>query len=317
MASKDTRSARIPGAGGSENGLPGFAVPSGRNHALFIAVGEYQNWPGLPGPARDVEKIRRVLLDDYGFEENCVEVLRDGDATRMGILTAFKRMTEKTGPDDRLLIYYAGHGHTDEMTCVGFWIPHDGGRDLMMREHWINNQEVRGYLRALPCAHVLLVSDSCFSGDLLDPSRTIGVEEGKTNCQLAEALRSREVLTSGASEPVSDSALGGMSPFAFHLADTLTRNAEGYLTPTTLYDRVSRGVKGQMPLFGALEGAGHQRGGAFVFYRKRGTAVDPTDVARPATHVELQKCPICGRLNRLKDTFECRACRREHLCTMH
>ena len=79
---------------------------------------------------------------------------------------------------------------------VGDWNGQSG-------ERWVANQEVRGYMGAFPCAHVCLVSDSCFSGDLLDATRSADIGIDQEYYARAWELRSREVLTSGASEPVA------------------------------------------------------------------------------------------------------------------
>ena len=66
---------------------------------------------------------------------------------------------------DNLLIYYAGHGELDNDEERGYWLPIDA--DTTKRSKWINNSYILDNIKATKAKHVLLISDSCFSGSLL------------------------------------------------------------------------------------------------------------------------------------------------------
>ena len=110
-----------------------------------------------------------------------------------------------------------------------------------------------------------LISDSCFSGDILDPMRGITPEMNADYFKNAYSGVSRQVLTSGASESVPDA-----SEFSAQLKLVLEGNEEPFLDPLMIYDQIRRGVKNTTPLFGDLKDSGHQRGAAFLFFLKRG-----------------------------------------------
>ena len=250
-----------------------------KNHLLLIAINEYRYWRPLRGPAKDAEALKAVLYGRYGFDHDRTVELRDAAATSAAILGAFRGLKDAPA-EDQLLLYYAGHGYTDGFDGTGFWIPHDAETDELRRAGWIPNASVRGALTALPFRHILLVCDSCFSGDMLDEQRDLGVERTPGYLEHAACKRSREVLTSGASEPVADVNLGGHSAFAFHLIDTLKSSQDIWLDPLRLYDHIRCGVRGQMPLYGSLDGSGHQRGGTFLFARQE-RETRPRDEDRP------------------------------------
>jgi hypothetical protein len=105
-----------------------------------------------------------------------------------------------------------------------------------------------------------VIADSCYSGDLLDLQRGAPVIKGDYFYN-AYSRRARQVLTSGASEPVAD-----RSEFAFHLIDALGRNSRAYLDPLQLYVDVREGVSKQTPLVGSLRDSGHQLGGSYLFF---------------------------------------------------
>ena len=67
-------------------------------------------WRNLRGAVNDVEAMQKVLKK-YGFTDENILVLKNGDATRDGILTAIRRhLIEPATPGDVHVFFYAGHG---------------------------------------------------------------------------------------------------------------------------------------------------------------------------------------------------------------
>jgi hypothetical protein len=170
-------------------------------------------------------------------------------------------------------VFYAGHGHTDELTKTGSWIPADAGTDEMEQSNWLPNIQIRNMLSALAGRHVFLVSDACFSGDILDTSRGAAPAITSDYYRRAYGRVSRQVMTSGASETVPDS-----SEFALRLKSSLRRAENSCIDPEYLFTNV-REVKTTQPLLGVIRGTEHQEGGSFLFFRKPAAA--PV-IARPA-----------------------------------
>ncbi|MFH1530236.1 MAG: SUMF1/EgtB/PvdO family nonheme iron enzyme [Pseudomonadota bacterium] len=251
---------------------------SGANRLLLIAIDEYVEMPPLRGPNKDADALRGVLFERYGFRDEHTVDLRNEEATTEAIQAAFRSFRD-CPPEDNLVIYYGGHGYTDSsFDETGYWIPHDAESNEMRRGGWLPNTTIRGNLRALPFNHVLLICDSCFSGDLLDERRNITAASRARGYPVKAArFRSREVLTSGASEPVTDLDLGGHSAFAFHLVDTLRTAQDDWIDGLRLYDHVRAGLSssGQSPLYGGLAGAGHQSGGALILCPQASLVVTP------------------------------------------
>ena len=102
-----------------------------------------------------------------------------------------------------MIIYYAGHGHLDDLTGEGSWIPWES--DTRNPQAWISNARIKTIIAAMPARHVFLVSDSCFSGDFFRGQRNRGIEVIK-NEQVKDEylLMSRTAITSGSLEPVSE-----------------------------------------------------------------------------------------------------------------
>lgn len=101
----------------------------------------------------------------------------------------------------------------------------------------------------IKASHILLISDSCFSGDILNTSRASLPEIDNDYFYKAYTRISRQVLTSGASETVPD-----VSEFARQFKFALERNTNSYLDPLMLYNEIRLGVKRTLPLLGNLKG---------------------------------------------------------------
>ncbi len=84
--------------------------------ALIVAIGEYgQPEEGAPyGPlssGNDVALVRSGLVY-HGFRDENIRVLRDAEATRDGIVGAFRdHLIRNAVPGDVVVFHYSGHGH--------------------------------------------------------------------------------------------------------------------------------------------------------------------------------------------------------------
>lgn len=83
------------------------------SYALIVGNGNYTNgWDPLPGAVRDVKEVAAAL------KRNGFNVTLKTDLTKDGFNREFAEFVIKQGKDknNRLLFYYAGHGHTETMT---------------------------------------------------------------------------------------------------------------------------------------------------------------------------------------------------------
>lgn len=247
--------ASVPPAPASVPLLPGS---EGRRFALLVGNNDYaQPIPPLETPIADVTRIAEVLGARFGFETRVLK-----NAGQAAIVEALNKLAKEISPQDRVLLFYAGHGYLMDDIRMGFWIPVDAS--VKTAKGWISNSDISRLLGAIPARQLILISDSCFSGSL--------TKERKIGDALAspeEILRRRSVvvLSSGGDEPVSDEGRDGHSIFAWTLIRTL--ESTGDLTPGV---RIWRNVHGQVmkeypqePQYGAVVSAGHAEGGDFLF----------------------------------------------------
>jgi Caspase domain len=122
-----------------------------------IGINEYQHTNPLEIARADAEAIRDVLIRDFNFPKKNVCTLLDSQATRARIMQKFLSY-ESLSPDDRLLVYFAGHGSTVEGSRgpIGYLVPVDG--ELKNKSSLIRWDELTRNADIIPAKHILLVS---------------------------------------------------------------------------------------------------------------------------------------------------------------
>jgi uncharacterized caspase-like protein len=240
----------------------------GRNYALVIGNNEYKTLPSLKTAVADATAVADTLKARYTFDEGAVKLLLNAD--RNAILAELVQLRTKLTPDDRLLIYYAGHGQIDEAANEGFWQPVDAVPNADYT--WISNADLRRNLRGMSARHVLVVADSCFSGSLTRSAPQQTPNSDRFFAQV-DGHFSRKVITSGGNEPVADSGTGAHSVFAHYFLKALNDNNAPYITSFELFNSLARAVannSSQKPEYGTIGNAGDEGSGDFTFILKKG-----------------------------------------------
>ena len=112
---------------------PGKAVQRlyGGSWAVLIGINRYQNprIPRLRYAVNDAKAIERALLAQ-GFRQDRIITLTDDKATKAAIERLLgDELRQQVGADDRLLVFFAGHGKTDQLRSAedeGYLVPVDG-----------------------------------------------------------------------------------------------------------------------------------------------------------------------------------------------
>lgn len=158
--------------------LLSLSVSAQTKRALVIGLGEQQDkaWNKINGD-KDVPFVQ-AMLKNAGFKS--VTTLVNRQATKVGIVRAFKRMTASCKHGDVVYIHYSGHGqqmtdvHNDEKDGLDeCWIPYDAYRKPCEKdrgEKHLTDDEVNYYLNAIrdkigDSGKMLVVIDACHSGD--------------------------------------------------------------------------------------------------------------------------------------------------------
>ncbi|MBN2440001.1 MAG: caspase family protein [Spirochaetales bacterium] len=243
-----------------DEGTEAVGLAIGKQYAVLIGISKYRHWLPLQYPVPDIKKIEGILNSRYLFDT--IIELYDETATKANIIRTFEMLQKKLEPNDSLLILYSGHGYYDTKTNTGFWIPIDAGRDVYKQENWLPNTQIRGLISNIDAIHVLLLVDSCFSGDIIEGTRDLT----DVNEYFVKAYNrvSRLVITSGGSETVSDK-----SEFAENLKYILRQNKKSYIDALTMFYEIRDNMQETMPIFGGLNDTGHQNGSCFLIFLKQ------------------------------------------------
>ncbi|MBN1427373.1 MAG: caspase family protein [Anaerolineae bacterium] len=244
---------------------------------MSIGINAYHHMPPLVCASKDAQDVAECLIDRFNFPRQQVILLQDELATQENILAAFDTIFNRwnIADDDRLMIFFAGHGITRETSDggkVGYIAPFDakpGAWRTLLRMSDLIDQAT-----FLAAKHILFVMDTCYSG--LSFLRQAPVDPVVEHFLTRRAI---QMMTSGkGTEPVAD---GGdlendNSIFTGHLLQALSGDAataSGLMTAGDVmhyvYRHVTRTPKvRQTPQYGWLNGDGD-----FVFQFPRGKSL--------------------------------------------
>lgn len=232
--------------------------------ALVVGINEYAHASTLGYARNDAEAIARVISERFGFQADKTSLLLDADADLKGIRTALHRIAREAGPEDRVLVFYAGHGHTVPAYGreAGFLVPCDGEPDdtatLLPWDDLVSTS------RIVRAKHLLFIMDACYGGSIgmrsLAPGSRRYVRDmlGRYTRQFLSAGKADELVADGGGPR------NGHSVFTGHLLDALegaVATEDGLVSANAamayVYDRVSRDQHSQQtPHYGFIEGDG-------------------------------------------------------------
>jgi Caspase domain len=244
----------------------------GSYYALVIGNNDYRYLNKLKTAVNDADAMAQVLRQRFGF---VTKELRN--ATRDEIITAMVEYRRTLPENSNLLIYYAGHGQNDRDADEAYWLPVDAEKDN--NQNWISADDITRDVRAIHSMHVLIISDSCYSGTLTrDADASINPRELSVFLTKMIKSKSRTLMSSGGDEPVADSGGGaGHSVFAGAILQGLGQIADSQFTAAALFQTIQPRVAGrsdQVPQYSLIRNSGHDSGD-FVFSRLGANALGP------------------------------------------
>ncbi len=239
-------------------------------YAIVIGINNYEKIDKLKTPINDVKAISHILTNQYGFK---VKLLINEEATRKNISDEISLMSKKLTKGDALLIYYAGHGVSDNGSGIYYWQPVDA--DPTSESSWLMTDYISGKLRGSKSNNILIISDSCYAGAWTEYKGTVKRDAHASYdlmLKTAHENRSRVLITSGGNEPVEDGT-GQRSIFAKSLVLALkTGVAKNAFTAEHLFSQIREPItqgtsSHQKPSYRPLYNASHEAGD-FVFVKR-------------------------------------------------
>jgi hypothetical protein len=217
---------------------PGAARPLyGESHALVVGISDYTaGWPDLESVPRELEQVQQVLAAQ-GFS-----VVKRLDLDGESLKKAFEAFIAEHGydPENRLLFFFAGHGHTWNEAGHGYLVPADAplpameggdpGPEFLRRA--LHMSQVLAWSRQMTAKHALFLFDSCFSGTIF---KTRALPPRPPHITQATALPVREFITAG----TAGEEVPAQSVFTPAIVDALRYgwadlNEDGYISGVEL-----------------------------------------------------------------------------------
>jgi len=258
--------------------------PYAESWAVIVGINDYRHprVPKLRYAVNDAQAVERTLRAQ-GFRPERILTLTDAQATKgriEGILG--DELRTQVGPNDRVLVFFAGHGKTDRLRSgeeEGYLLPVDGDPGRLFSTA-ISMTALRQISDRIPAKHILYVVDACYSGYALF-NRSISDD-------LYEEMTKKpaiQILTAGRQEDQAQER-GGHGIFTEVLVRGLSGDAfprqKAWLALEELGLWIKQRVfaesnRKQLPQYGNLSGEGQ-----FVFMLPEGPgAGDQGPVVRP------------------------------------
>ena len=140
-----------------------------RDHVLVMTISKYATQP-LLGVRFDAGNALQ-LAGKLGYDTQSPTVLKDGQLTSKGLRDALESFASQIQPNDRVFIYYSGHGASMRQAnqCVQALVGQDGG--------FVDMAELSTKLDRVKSrtSDVLVIIDACHSGGLNDIAVTRSV----------------------------------------------------------------------------------------------------------------------------------------------
>ncbi|HIP10021.1 MAG TPA: hypothetical protein EYG65_09845 [Rhodospirillales bacterium] len=238
------------------------------SYALVVGVSEYEKgWPTLPGVLKDVELVK------YALEEKDFHVITVINPSFDELRNAIEKFIHRYGQqeDNRLLFYFAGHGHTLKLSYgdeMGYFVPVDAPNPNRDESGFLakslNMESIEVFAKQIQAKHALFLFDSCFSGSIFALSRAI-----PANISYKTSEPVRQFITAGsANETVPDESIF-RDQFIRAIRGEGDSDGDGYVTGIELGEFLQKTVvnysKGsQHPQYGKIRNPNLDKGD-FVF----------------------------------------------------
>lgn len=165
--SVDKFTARQNGAATISIERPSFTAAeriwTGNDLAVIIGVEKYQDLPAAEYAAKDARLVKDYFIS-LGLKERNVELLLNERATLSSIKKTLESwLPNRAGKNNRVLVYYSGHGAPEAASGDAYLVPYDGDPNYLSDTGY-PLKRLYEKLGRLKVAEVIVVLDSCFSG---------------------------------------------------------------------------------------------------------------------------------------------------------
>jgi uncharacterized caspase-like protein len=248
----------------------------GNDWAIVIGIDSYRNadLPILHQAVKDAQGVSAMLIDKEGFRRERIVELYNENATRDNVSKAFDELMKKCRPDDRVIVFFAGHGITLPSPVGrerGYILPYDANL-LEYATTCVSTDQLAEWSETVPARQLYFIMDACYGGMIFTRSAPLS-EEAEGYLKTITSRQSRQAITAGGrDQTVLDIGPQGHSYFTYHLLSAIAEgngdlNRDGLITASEVAAYVAPRVSAdsklhQTPEYGTLPGS---QGGEFVF----------------------------------------------------
>lgn len=199
------------------------------SHALLIAAGNYnRGWPRLTNVENEIEEVAAALR----HRDFSVQIVPHPTGQQMR--NAIEDFIAEHGysAENRLLIFFSGHGHTRPETDMGYIVPVNAPDPNVDETGFlrvaISMHTVMAWAKRIEAKHALFVFDSCFSGSLFE-TRALG-KPGQAYIRNSTAKPVRQFITAGDAEEEVPAISVFTPQFIAALDGAADYTGDGYVT---------------------------------------------------------------------------------------
>lgn len=209
-------------------------------YALIVGASRYDHFKTLMYTDDDAYQVYAFLKSPEGgaVPDDHIRILIDESAVAANIYQGLDDITAMAGPEDVVLIYFAGHG------LQGFYVPtdSDGYRNR------VEYADIKDRLSSCKARQKLVIADACYSGSLLASKSAIQESVDKLYRRLSSAGGGTAFLLSSKSEEYSLESQGLKQGIFSHyliagLKGQADTNADHLVTLDELYQYIYTHVR--------------------------------------------------------------------------
>lgn len=199
----------------------------GTNYALVVGISKYANIPSLNYAADDADLFADYLINEQICQKKNVIKLIDSSATIGEFYKELKELKNIGTENDRVFIYFAGHGDVENDIETGFLLPYNCEANSYSATA-IDISTLEKYINAMVNVKkmkVVLITDACRSGNLA------GGLTGSANTMSAITKSFQNIIKILSCQPNQLSLEkkypgGGHGVFTYHLVEGLSGMAD-------------------------------------------------------------------------------------------
>ncbi len=150
--------------------------------ALVVGINEFTDAsvPPLNYAAKDAADFSTFLAGQAGFKQDQIQLVTNQQATLSGIRAGIGWLRQRVGPDDMVVLYFSSHGSPRDAdpNGVSYIITHDTSLESPATLYATSLQMIDLVLsvtRELKSRRIVLVLDTCYSGDAQSKSGEKGI----------------------------------------------------------------------------------------------------------------------------------------------